>query len=690
MVTNVQLKIDWEKANSLEISKRAEYFDNLAEEIEKASENASDIIKVMAGSQECYISAKYEELFSICYSEFTISKVLAEKTEGKSLEEKMEYFNTLARKIEATPKKHAISVPYGNKTCMVDEKYASLFMTSYREFVKARRQLKLLNKSSNDEKREISIKNIAINKKSNKERMEYYFDILTSIIRNKNKNNCIKRTIASSTYTIDVADEKVFDIAIRGYIESKTLYTKEIHQLAIQHEYEVDTDYVNSASIEEKRVYFERLLDKIKNREIFAESVIVNHDKEDFTINKIDKDTFVSCVSSLSDIKNMLAIKERVSNNLVSSKEKAIKKEQKAKKLSTKQKTIRGLVAALALSVVCAGANFGKNICSGHNRNISFGQEDENLEESTSVQNTYSVASIIDDSKVADKTLIKDIIKDNQHKFVVSDTLTSDEIEAMSETEQNQEMENENFEICEETSEVGESAEVYEVDMNLKNNDEDYEEYQEYEYGTLLAQDADVTQQLSNSETYEIISRRVMQIGELPEENILNEDLNADKPNEEICDGYHLTTGNTIYDMPLWEALETMYVGREESAPSYQSALASFSTMANRFEDGRCAYAKNFHDIISRPNQFSVWNQEKASNYTLDQVPDYILKAYYDCFYGGIRNVDTIEFRAAYCVADDRFQVVAGDNNHFNLVQHVDRADKKEVEVVLSYTMEEE
>jgi len=181
-----------------------------------------------------------------------------------------------------------------------------------------------------------------------------------------------------------------------------------------------------------------------------------------------------------------------------------------------------------------------------------------------------------------------------------------------------------------------------------------------------------------------------MNIGELPEETILNADMNADKGNDEICYGYHLTAGNTTYDMPLWEALEEMYVGNLEDANTYQSALAVFSCIANRKEDGRFSYASNFHNIVSAGNgaQFSVWSQTGASNYQLDDVPDYVLQAYYDCFYGGIRNVDTIEFRSSGNTADGRFQVVPGDNNHFKLAQHVDRADQKEVEYTLSYTEE--
>ena len=47
---------------------------------------------------------------------------------------------------------------------------------------------------------------------------------------------------------------------------------------------------------------------------------------------------------------------------------------------------------------------------------------------------------------------------------------------------------------------------------------------------------------------------------------------------------------------------------------------------------------------------------------------------------------DTIEFRSSSNTADNRFQVVSGDNNHFKLAQHVDRADQKETGYVLSYT----
>ena len=213
----------------------------------------------------------------------------------------------------------------------------------------------------------------------------------------------------------------------------------------------------------------------------------------------------------------------------------------------------------------------------------------------------------------------------------------------------------------------------------------------EEEKGSLMPAEeiVEITQkELEYTEAYEAISEKVAQIEAIPEATILNADINADRGNEEICYGYHLTTGNTQYYMPLWEALEVMYVGNAEDANTYESTLAVFSCIANRMEDGRFTYADNFHDIISAGNggQFSVWNQTKASNYQLDQVPDYVLQAFYDCFYGGIRNVDTIEFRSSANTADNRFQVVPGDNNHFKLAQHVDRADQPSTGYSLTYT----
>ena len=129
-----------------------------------------------------------------------------------------------------------------------------------------------------------------------------------------------------------------------------------------------------------------------------------------------------------------------------------------------------------------------------------------------------------------------------------------------------------------------------------------------------------------------------------------------------------------------------MYVMTGESKDgSYQSALEVASTITNRFEDGRYTYATNFYEIVSADRQFMVWNKEAVANFTLDDVPECVLQAFYDCFYKGIRNVDTIEFRSASEVADGRFQVVAGGNNCFRLVEHVDRADQKDNEVTLAY-----
>lgn len=977
MVKNVELKIDWVKADSLEISQRAEYFDNLAEQIAKASENETDKKKVMAGSQVCYISAKYEELFLTCYNEFDVSRVLAGKTNGKTLEEKMNYFNTLAKKIANMPKEKPVSVPYGNKKCTVDEKYAGLFVAAYREFSKAKKELKELSKptvvidyekasklsnekradyflslikliseqplkddaevvsvgklsqkinkkdeevfrtcynefekaqSLYDEETKIRIKDAknavkkALENKSNKDRMDYYLEILTNIVTAKIKGHQVEKYIGSKSYIINISDVEEFDEAVAEYTKAKMLYEKEQEQLAKQQEYEIDKSYINKLSVEDRRDYLEDLLKKIINRELFMKTVVVHRGKESYTINAIDKKTYTYCESSISGIKHMLAAqtkttktiniadmewkdsdnleiigddeedkdlekkeekekkswfkkqKEKIKEKQKEKKEKAPKsvasmnileklylhrikrltskpikhstrilvadmdyvvdhrykerlyrtmlsyaKYKNKKKETDKNKTIvqnvyRGLIAAGTLLFAIVGVKLSKNIFAYINNSNNSGIETLKDEELNSVRGgyqTYAMAAMAEDNYSYD-TLIKDIvdpqnsITPENSEFTKIEEFIQDSQELLDSTgeetpsgEINDSLENgeglgisegagasEGAELGEgagasEGNELGEGAgasegaelgegegagdeagEGEEKDTEEKENDKvlednkkgendldknnpatgdgekegleeeeeelDEEEKEEELEGvtlgagnleqqvandgegneSLLKEGETIQVELQYTETYEAISAKVNEIGELPQETILNEDLNADKGNEEICSGYHLTTGNTIYDMPLWEALEVMYVGNAEDANTYQSCLAVFSCIANRMEDGRFTYANNFHDIISAGDggQFSVWNQTKASNYQLDQVPDYVLQAYYDCFYGGIRNVDTIEFRSAGNTAAGRFQVVPGDNNHFKLVQHVDRADQKENDAVLVYT----
>lgn len=992
MVNNVELKIDWVKADSLELSQRAEYFDNLAEQIAKASENESDKKKVMAGSQVCYISAKYEELFSTCYTEFDVARVLADKVKGKTLEEKMNYFNTLAKKIANIPKEKPVSVPYGNKKCMVDEKYAGLFVAAYREFSKAKKELKELSKPtvtidyekaskmSNeeradyflslikiiseqplkddaevitigkvsqkvnkkdeeifatcfkefekaralyDEEAKVKIKEAknavkkALDNKTNKERMDYYLETLTDIVTANQKGHQVERYIGSKRYIINIGAVEEFDEAVAEYTKAKMLYVKEQEQLAKQKEYEVDKSYINKLSVEDRRNYLEELLNKIINRELFMKTVVVHRGKESYTINAIDKKTYTYCETSISGIKHMLAAEakankgidisnmewknsetlevigddeEKTEEKSSSDKKKKAKKtwfkkkkvEGKSKKEKTSksvasmnlleklylhrikrltskpikhstrilvadmeyvvdhkykerlyrtmlsyakykgkikeidkkqtngQKLYRGLLAAGALLFALVGTKLAKNIFTYIVNSNESGIElmkDEELNSVRGGYQTYAMAAMAEDNYSYD-TLIKDIVdpqssitpENPEYTEMVEFVQDAQELidntgEGASSSESNElDSSNDSLENSEgaelgegagadEGAELGEGAGVdegtgvgegagvdegaelgdgtgvgegtgasegtgagegegEEKDTEDKENDkvlednkkgendldknnpatgdaskeelEEEEEELEEEVKeeelegvtlgagnleqqvandgegneSLLKEGETIQEELQYTETYEAISAKVNEIGELPQETILNEDLNADKGNEEICSGYHLTTGNTTYDMPLWEALEVMYVGNAEDANTYQSCLAVFSCMANRMEDGRFTYADNFHDIISAGDgsQFSVWNQTKASNYQLDQVPDYVLQAYWDCFYGGIRNVDTIEFRSASNTADGRFQVVPGDNNHFKLVQHVDRADQKENEAVLSYT----
>ena len=1006
MVKNVELKIDLKLADSLDLTARAEYFDNLAEQIAKASENADNCVKVMAGSQECFVLPEYEEMFKTCYNEFDVSRVLAKKIEGKTLEEKMEYFNTLAKKIARFPKTEAVKVPYGNKTCMIDKKYAGLFTAAYREFTKAKKELKALStptvtidydkaKGLDSEKRadyfaslllEIgkvplrddaelvsigrlsqkvnkndievfktcymefenakkefeneavekmtaakvaAVREAEITKKSNKEKMDFYLDILLNIVSSEDKKFVVRKNIGSKVYTVDVRDEAAFNIAEKGYYEARRLYKIELREMAIQHEYQVDKEYMNKLTDEERQEYLEKLAEKIIKREIFGETVEVHRGKNTYKINKIDVKTFKYCESSISGIKHMLQVRAKASNRLTLSdiewgkhnnltnnvdiedlesegKEQPSKEEKPKKKrlwrkkdkkqssaetskveiikqsalsklnkikelsklglskvsglsklglskvkelkelreskksttnkvdiieklylrrinaltskkithlvkiymggqwylvdykykeklynilksyykylnnnkkisdLSPKQKAVGGLVAAGAIIFALCGVNLTKSFVASTADDKGFATESEmHMERETGTFSSYGIAAMATGDNVNYDTLIKDMadgyiegysfdesitiegenleISENEN-IDESQNLDNSQIEGEGqqpegegegnqlegegeqlegegqqpegegqqpegegeqpegEGEGQEEEEKENEDDLENEKDKDKDKDIKDKDNEIEEEeeeeiqeeilDEDPENLKEIEEAEPIESDKEslmpnydetIQLELEYTETYEAIYEKVSQITELPEETILNADLNADRGNEEICYGYHLTTGNTVYDMPLWEALEVMYVGNAEDANTYQSCLAVFSCIANRMEDGRFTYANNFHDIISAGNggQFSVWNQTKASNYQLDQVPDYVLQAYYDCFYGGIRNVDTIEFRSSGNKADGRFQVVPGDNNHFKLVQHVDRADQKEVENVLVFTIEE-
>lgn len=988
MVDFVELKIDWKKANSLDLKGRAEYFDNLAEKIAKASVNEDDKKQVLAGDQVCYIAAKYEELFLTCYKEFDVSRTLAKKVEGKTLEEQMDYFNTLAKKISKIEKVNPVSVPYGNRTCKIEAKYAGLFEASYREFAKCQRELKRLKQPTvtidykvanglNNEKRadyfadllktitkvplrddaelvtidrlsqkvnknDIEVFKECFNefmkskkafekeyeellkkadeevkekaekiveetkkvtkKKSYKQIMDANLEVLTKIVSKPKTGRCVRKYIGSAAYIISINDEKIFDQAKNNYLEAKMKYTREIRQMARQHEYEIDKKVVNKLDDEERKDYLENLLNNIINREIFMDTVEVNYNGQTYTINEVDKKTFKYCESTISGLKHMLAVHRKASKNIIFAdnnwnnpnnfevidgdleeqeeekepkksfwqKVKDVKDKQKAKKekvpkkekvlktpkaamsvdlidrlyqyrineltskpithgtrilvgdmeyrvdhkyknrlykimisydkykqkkakyeaQSAAQKAFRGLVAAGALILGLVGVSYAKNTLDSamkqvkNNTRAAIEQEAEYVLTDGSYSTRALAAMAMSEGKSYDE-VIKDIVAPEGDDEIITETfelgsgtiteaidevveeteetvgaITSgveiavagvvsgenasvsgdsdgsasvsggdaESLDAEKESQENEAIDDKtpndgdiNKNEAEASTDAEKRKNEHDNKLAIEDEEEEIEKEEEEEEETLTqaedaakgvstgvdngaaaaaeagselvsqtvktAIDEAIYEQLEYVETYETIRDLVEDMDELPEETILNENINADKGNEEICYGYHLTTGNTIYDMPMWEALEVMYVGNEEDANTYQSALAVFSCIANRMEDGRFTYATDFHSIISAGNggQFSVWNQTKASNFQLDQVPDYVLKAFYDCFYCGIRNVDTIEFRASSNKADGRFQVVAGDNNHFKLVQHVDRADVIVNEVTLAY-----
>lgn len=815
MVTNVELKIDWKKANSLELSKRAEYFDNLAEKIAKASENASDIKRVMAGSQECYISEKYEELFSICYNEVDISRVLAKKIEGKTLEERMEYFNTLAKKIAKMPKENAVEVPYGKRYCMVDAKYAGLFVACYREFIKAKEQLKeqskptvtidydkvatltaekradyyanllsdiskaelrsdaelvtidgvsqTVNKNDKDvfvqcykgfknakreyekevenklKKKILSAINEKVNGiKDNKEKMDFYLNLLTAIVSKKEKKNCVARSIGSSSYMIDGADTDIFDMAVKGYGEAKYLYAKERHQMSVHHDNEVDKTKAKLVSIEEKTK-----IDKDNIKEFKVKSLLVNKKKfKSFVAGvagivglivvtaaglKVTKNIFTknNNPKNIALEAEALEESETFNNNQIShrSYEMAAMAEDSNISYNTLMKDIvnpvqndkpleailenQGVYIGDELQIPEALENTTENYSESEdiiiyqnteenssdylqdNTNLNNENEEKDIDESDELDNSSKDEEKLDND---DKKLEE--IKDDEEKIEDEDSKL--EHDGESDVEPGNESEKEG--IDDDSKEKDENESYEEIgDGSEKENEDKFKEEidnqpkNDSESETILVtgKDEEIIAEIDPSEfefidTYEVISERVNKIAELPEEKIIKEYLNADKGNEEICWGYHLTTGNTIYDMSLSQAAACMSVCQAEDNDTYSSAVAVFSGFANRLEDGRYGYANNFYDIISHEGQYSTWNETKAANYSIDQAPDYLVKAFYDVFYVGIRNVDTVEFRAAKYTADNRFQTVAGDNNHFKLAQHVDRADQPSQVVTLT------
>ncbi|MDE6142287.1 MAG: hypothetical protein K2G03_06755, partial [Bacilli bacterium] len=204
MVKNVELKIDWIKANSLDLEKRAEYFDNLAEQIAKASENAENCVSVMAGSQECFVLPEYEEMFKTCYNEFDVSRVLANKVKGKSLEEKMTYFNDLAKKIACIPKEEAVTVPYGKKTCTVDKKYAGLFTAAYREFTKAKLELKKLTTPT------VKIDYDKARSLDPEQRADYFANLLSKIMEVPLRDDAEEVTIGRLRQKVNKNDVSIF------------------------------------------------------------------------------------------------------------------------------------------------------------------------------------------------------------------------------------------------------------------------------------------------------------------------------------------------------------------------------------------------------------------------------------------------------------------------------------------------
>ena len=143
--------------------------------------------------------------------------------------------------------------------------------------------------------------------------------------------------------------------------------------------------------------------------------------------------------------------------------------------------------------------------------------------------------------------------------------------------------------------------------------------------------------------------------------------------------GRHDTSGNTTYQMSDEDLRKVVYVVNHESNGTYEDALGVISVILNRIEDGRFN-ASTPLEVVTAPNQFEVWSDEKANAFTLEQANPNVLQAVQDATLGGIRNNDYVEFKASYSKdytkgGELKHQLVEGGNKYHHLAKHLNRYD---------------
>ena len=155
-----------------------------------------------------------------------------------------------------------------------------------------------------------------------------------------------------------------------------------------------------------------------------------------------------------------------------------------------------------------------------------------------------------------------------------------------------------------------------------------------------------------------------------------------------IKSGYHYTTGNTTYPMSEEDFYKLVVIINAESNKTYEDALGVASVIANRVEDGGWGGDMPL-EIATAQGQFVVWQNSSvrsaaaaaASSGSFDNAE--VVKAARDCFFGGIRNNDYVEFKSASSPTysssgEKKYQIVSGGNKYHHLAENLNRVNQNQ------------
>ncbi len=155
-----------------------------------------------------------------------------------------------------------------------------------------------------------------------------------------------------------------------------------------------------------------------------------------------------------------------------------------------------------------------------------------------------------------------------------------------------------------------------------------------------------------------------------------------------IKSGYHYTTGNTTYPMSEEDFYKLVVIINAESNKTYEDALGVASVIANRIEDGGWGGSMPL-EIATAQGQFAVWQNSSvrsaastaASTQSFDNAE--VVKAARDCFFGGIRNNDYVEFKSSgsstySSSGEKKYQIVSGGNKYHHLATNLNRVTQNQ------------